>query len=139
MFYGVRFSFSGEFLFTPSQLDNVQARVYAWKTYLRAASEKGRMKHGVLSPLPCFKDKPPLRDECAMGTVSPCMGTRAYRRASGMSTPCQSRILLVNISPLRCHAVALNGIAYGGKLDALLPSERGVCVAGLTLEERRRV
>ncbi len=27
MFYGVRFSFSGEFLFTPSQLDNVQARV----------------------------------------------------------------------------------------------------------------
>lgn len=27
MFYGVRFPFSGEFLFTPSQLDNVQARV----------------------------------------------------------------------------------------------------------------
>lgn len=63
------------------------------------------------------------RDECAMGTVSPCMGTRAYRRASGMSTPCQSRILQANISPLRCHAIALNGIAFGGKLDALLPSE----------------
>lgn len=44
-------------------------------------------------------------------------------RASGMSTPCQSRIVQANISPLRCHAIALNSIAFGGKLDALLPSE----------------